>query len=51
MNPQNLWILRTASGLECHVLSYGAVLQRLRVPVGPELRDVVLGLPTEADYV
>jgi aldose 1-epimerase len=48
--PQS-WTLRAASGLECHVLSYGAVLQRLRVPVGPELRDVVLGLPTEADYV
>jgi aldose 1-epimerase len=51
MNPQTLWNLRAASGLECHILSYGAVVQRLCVPVGPELRDVVLGLPTEADYM
>ena len=45
------WTLRASSGLECHILSYGAVLQRLRVPVGHELRDVVLGLATEADYI
>jgi aldose 1-epimerase len=51
MDPQTPWILCSDAGLECHILSYGAVLHRLRVPVGSELRDVVLGLPTEADYV
>ena len=51
MDPQTPWILRSDAGLECHILSYGAVLQRLLVPVGQGARDVVLGLPSEADYI
>lgn len=44
------WILQNDAGLRLRILAYGAVLQSLEVPVGGILRDVVLGLSTEADY-
>ncbi len=41
--------LTSDSGMSAEVLDLGAAVQRLRVPVGEGLRDVVLGLPSEAE--
>lgn len=43
--------LREPSGTEARVLTWGAVLRDLRVPVGSALRGVVLGLDRIEDYV
>ncbi|MFB8273424.1 aldose epimerase family protein [Streptomyces sp. NPDC055955] len=50
--PVERWTLRSASGVEAAVLTYGAVLHSLRVP-GPEGRppaEVVLSLPDVKHY-
>lgn len=43
--------LRTSAGAEARVLTWGAVLRDLRVPVGGALQGVVLGLDRIEDYV
>ncbi|MEU6403346.1 aldose epimerase family protein [Streptomyces sp. NPDC046985] len=46
------WTLRSPSGVQASVLTFGAVLQSLRVPdaAGTAVEDVVLGLPGPRDY-
>jgi aldose 1-epimerase len=43
--------LRTSAGAEARVLTWGAVLRDLRVPVGGALQGVVLGLDRIENYV
>jgi aldose 1-epimerase len=43
--------LRSATGVEAKIISWGAVVRDLVVPVRTEMQRVVLGLDTLADYV
>ncbi len=43
--------LRTGGGLLAHVLTWGAVIRDLQVPVGGEQRSVVLGFERLEDYL
>lgn len=48
--PVHMFVLRGRTGLEARLLSWGATLQALRVPLADGARNLVLGLPAFADY-
>jgi aldose 1-epimerase len=43
--------LKSKTGMELHVLDYGATITSLKIPVEDKLIDVVLGFDTPEDYV
>ena len=43
--------IENQNGASLTVLSYGAIIQSLKIPVGNEIRDVVLGFETVEDYI
>jgi aldose 1-epimerase len=50
--PVDLYTLTNARGMEVKIMTYGGIIQSIRVPDrSGQMTDVVLGLPTVADYV
>lgn len=48
--PVTAYTLRNARGAEVCILDYGATVQAIRIPVAAQMRDVVLGYDTLAEY-